>query len=142
MRKGLENGVLNLSWPNKTRNLIAQKGSRTSFFWIEPLPHWICVKQKSPLNNFLWKLKMNNIHRHYRLSPSGMSLLLISKISTLLFSFKIYLNRLFLVRTIYKPWTKQFLNIVHHISNEINSIHLVKYSRAFVFNLHTLIWCV
>lgn len=29
--KGLENGLLNLSWQNKTMNSIAQKGSQTSF---------------------------------------------------------------------------------------------------------------
>lgn len=74
-------------------------------FWILQLPHWICVKQ-SHLNNFLCKLKMNNIHEHYAMSLSNMSVPLISRISTLLFSFKIYLNRLFLVMTIYKHWTK------------------------------------
>lgn len=103
LEKGSGKWLLEFILAKQNYEFYRPKRFTNILFWILPLPYWICVKQKSPLNNVLCKLKMNSIHGYYGMSLSDMSLLLIS---TLLFSFKIYLNWLFSVMTIYKHWTK------------------------------------
>lgn len=107
LRKGLENGLLNLSWQNKTMNSIAQKGSRTSF---SEFCH--CPTESVSNKNHLWIVFSVNLRWTTYMDISECLYLIcrffISRISTLFFSFNIYLNRLFLVMTIYKHWTKNF----------------------------------